>query len=201
MNQQRSPYQSKNNPEDFSRRQKTALILLTFFSLLILSIWLVQISEGIKGPFKLPRREGATTITEETDLHNRDTDGDGLSDYDEIYVYGTSPYLEDTDGDGISDYDEIMAGTDPLCPEGENCFGLSITIPDEKLDIEENEWLLEAEGQGDFDLATLGPEIIREVLISEGYDQAELDKISDEELLAAYQEALIASEQELKLNN
>lgn len=37
-----------------------------------------------------------------------DTDGDGLSDTDEITIYGTSPVLADTDGDGISDYDEVI---------------------------------------------------------------------------------------------
>ena len=37
-----------------------------------------------------------------------DTDGDGLSDIDEISLYGTSPVLADTDGDGLSDYDEVV---------------------------------------------------------------------------------------------
>ncbi|MBX3215143.1 MAG: hypothetical protein KF850_24115 [Labilithrix sp.] len=37
-----------------------------------------------------------------------DTDGDGISDVDEIHVHGTSPLLADTDGDGMSDYDEIV---------------------------------------------------------------------------------------------
>lgn len=37
-----------------------------------------------------------------------DSDGDGLSDADEIASYGTSPLLADTDGDGISDFDEIV---------------------------------------------------------------------------------------------
>jgi hypothetical protein len=45
-----------------------------------------------------------------------DTDGDGLSDYDEVNVHGTDPTLSDTDGDGISDADEIANGTDPNNP-------------------------------------------------------------------------------------
>lgn len=49
------------------------------------------------------------------ELMERDSDGDGLSDYDEIYIYGTDPLNPDTDGDGLSDYDEIFVyGTDPL---------------------------------------------------------------------------------------
>ncbi|MDH5710284.1 MAG: thrombospondin type 3 repeat-containing protein [Gammaproteobacteria bacterium] len=43
-----------------------------------------------------------------------DTDGDGLTDKQEVSVYGTSPLLVDTDGDTISDGDEVAAGTDPL---------------------------------------------------------------------------------------
>jgi hypothetical protein len=39
-----------------------------------------------------------------------DTDGDGLDDASEIYLYGTSPILRDSDGDGVDDGVEIVAG-------------------------------------------------------------------------------------------
>lgn len=53
-----------------------------------------------------------------TDPLNPDTDGDGLSDYDEIFVYETDPLNPDTDGDGLSDGDEVLVhGTDPLNPD------------------------------------------------------------------------------------
>jgi len=43
-----------------------------------------------------------------------DTDHDGLSDREELLVYGTSPLMPDTDGDGYSDYDEVVTyGFDP----------------------------------------------------------------------------------------
>lgn len=38
-----------------------------------------------------------------TDIHKRDTDGDGLSDGDEFVKYRTDPLSEDTDNDGIVD--------------------------------------------------------------------------------------------------
>ena len=43
-----------------------------------------------------------------------DTDSDHLTDWEEINVYHTDPNNKDTDGDGISDRDEIAAGSDPL---------------------------------------------------------------------------------------
>ncbi|MEI6606846.1 MAG: hypothetical protein WCP35_16165 [Verrucomicrobiota bacterium] len=47
--------------------------------------------------------------------NNSDTDGDGLSDGDEVHVYGSYPWWNDSDGDGISDYDEVMFyDTDPI---------------------------------------------------------------------------------------
>lgn len=49
-----------------------------------------------------------------SDPHESDTDGDGLSDFNEIYLCGTSPNFVDTDGDGVSDPDEIEFGLDPL---------------------------------------------------------------------------------------
>ena len=48
-----------------------------------------------------------------TDANNRDSDWDGLSDGDEVNVYGTVPTSADTDGDGFSDGEEVQHGTDP----------------------------------------------------------------------------------------
>ena len=42
-----------------------------------------------------------------TDPNNTDTDGDGLTDGDEVDIYGSDPLLTDSDGDGVSDYDEV----------------------------------------------------------------------------------------------
>jgi hypothetical protein len=64
-----------------------------------------------------PDNDGLTNLEEYqhgTDPHNPDTDGDGLSDGDEVHVYHTNPLLWDTDGDGISDGVEVRTGSDPL---------------------------------------------------------------------------------------
>jgi uncharacterized repeat protein (TIGR01451 family) len=49
-----------------------------------------------------------------TDLARVDSDGDGLSDGDEVLLYHTHPLNPDTDGDRFSDGDEVREGTDPL---------------------------------------------------------------------------------------
>ncbi len=47
-----------------------------------------------------------------------DTDGDGLTDYEEVMIYKTDPLKQDTDGDGLTDYEEVMIyKTDPLNPD------------------------------------------------------------------------------------
>jgi hypothetical protein len=48
----------------------------------------------------------------EYDVMLSDSDGDRVSDNDEIVVYGSSPIDPDTDGDGMLDGDEDYAGTD-----------------------------------------------------------------------------------------
>lgn len=45
-----------------------------------------------------------------------DSDGDGLSDRDEIEFFGTNPNNFDSDGGGVGDGDEVYFDTDPLDP-------------------------------------------------------------------------------------
>ncbi len=45
-----------------------------------------------------------------------DSDGDGLTDYDEVHIFGTMPNDPDTDNDDVNDGDEVALGTDPLKP-------------------------------------------------------------------------------------
>ena len=48
-----------------------------------------------------------------TDVTVRDSDGDGLLDWEER-LNGSDPFNADTDGDGTSDGKEVAAGRDPL---------------------------------------------------------------------------------------
>ena len=61
---------------------------------------------------------GSETTTQETlalnTTVNTDRDDDGLSNSDEIAVYGTNPDDADSDDDTLSDGEEVERGTDPL---------------------------------------------------------------------------------------
>jgi WD40 repeat protein len=65
-------------------------------------------------PFEDPDHDGLTNLQEfqnGTDPHNPDTDGDGLTDGQELLLYHTNPLLLSTDGTGISDGIEVETGT------------------------------------------------------------------------------------------
>jgi len=61
-----------------------------------------------------------------------DTDGDGLSDFQEVFISGTLPYCIDSDNDTISDYDEVMIyHTNPMSndTDGDGLYDFEETIP------------------------------------------------------------------------
>ena len=62
-----------------------------------------------------------------------DTDGDGLSDYQEFVYTETNPVLEDTDGDGISDFDADEDG-DGISNGREHSLHTNPLLPDTDMD-------------------------------------------------------------------
>ncbi len=70
-----------------------------------------------------------------------DSDGDSITDFDEVNLYKTNPYVADTDGDGFLDGVEILGGFDPLNQSGEvnvlyESPRESVLPPDETLRVE-----------------------------------------------------------------
>jgi hypothetical protein len=136
----------------------------------------------------------------------KDTDGDGLVDYDELYVYKTSPYIVDSDSDGYSDQDEVYSGNNPNCPTGKTCGFIVGSIEEEVGDTSVADALVSGLGASElleagsitfeseedvqtfFKQATL--EQIRAALIESGMDEEELKLIDDETLEAFFNGAL-----------
>lgn len=128
-----------------------------------------------------------------------DTDDDGISDYDELNIFATSPYIADSDSDGRSDGAEITEGGDPNCALGKTCASsellqsgvtpgfLSTTAPDASQAASTNIPSLE---QTVGALQQLPIDQVRQLLISSGVDEASLSSLTDEQVMSLYLEAL-----------
>jgi outer membrane protein OmpA-like peptidoglycan-associated protein len=81
-----------------------------------------------------------------TDPNNPDTDGDGLSDGDEVMKYRTDPLKVDTDGDGLTDGEEVMKyKTDPLKADTD---GDGLTDGDEVMKYKTDPLKADTDGDG-----------------------------------------------------
>lgn len=181
-----------------------------FFGLVVLAILVIylgfrQMGNQIRGPFaqrmaaslSQPSEPELSEAEQVAALKQKDTDKDGLSDYDELYVYQTSPYLPDTDSDGVSDKAEIEQGTDPNCPKGKDCAGGLITptaqpetatstlsVPVSPMPSVDQLLLQSLFGQNP------DPKLLREFLVKQGMDKKTLDLFSDAELVKTLQEII-----------
>lgn len=190
--------------KNIPRKQKIAVFILAIAALVIIGFWVWQLNDRLASPFANPvdkkvNSASNASSTVPVDLHNIDTDHDGLSDYDEINIYHTSPYLEDTDSDGIPDGVEIKNGTDPNCPTGKVCNGTdniapsqtstsSLAVPSLSIPADmasSSQQTLQNALDGKADAATL-----RQLLLTSGADKAMLDQISDADLMKSYQQTL-----------
>lgn len=113
-----------------------------------------------------------------------DTDKDGVSDYDEIYVYKTSAYIDDTDSDGVSDGEELKNGSDPLCPEGQDCYSEHTNDANAESQMDTNA------GTNSTNNEAVDIEKVRAALVAGGMDEATLNQVDDAALLEMYQETV-----------
>ncbi len=189
------------------KNPKKGVVFGVFFLALFAAIFgIFQIRKNLHpdlawaNPFQSFSRQNDTAplssaLSDALVLQAKDTDVDGLSDYDELNRYHTSPYLKDTDSDGIDDKAEITQGTDPNCPKGQNCapvvepkinntidatLGIGIggtTSPNP---------LLRGEGNAQ----PFTPENARELLRKGGLTEEQIAQFDDTTLRAMYEESV-----------
>jgi hypothetical protein len=218
---------SNNIPpqQPLGRGQKIAAGVLAVFAVAVIGMWFVQFKKSIINPLR-PSTGTQNTVSSQNEnsdeaLKNKDTDADGLSDWDELNLYKTSPYLEDSDSDGFLDKEEILNGKDPNCPAGRDCFNTGGVNTDNSANQgsagannASNELLnqlsqlnIQSQGQGSIGQSNDEAAIqnilggggdaaaLRQMLLSAGMDKAMLDKISDEDLMKSYNETLNSNKQ------
>ncbi len=107
----------------FSAEQKVAACLLFVCAGLAAFVSVYQIHDGVRRPFRVSKAQlveakkvyGETDAQKEERLRRIDTDGDGLSDWEEANTYALSPNLRDTCGDGIPDNIRVATGKNLTC--------------------------------------------------------------------------------------
>ena len=154
-----------------------------------------QLAQGINGPFlslmrvaeNSPAGTNASTDLQSElvaflELQQQDSDSDGLSDYAELKIYATSPYIEDSDSDGLTDKEEVDRGYDPNCPGQKSCVassdsgGSSQAVP--------RFTALPGVSQN----SRITPDYLRQILTDSGMSATDVADITDAELISLFNE-------------
>jgi hypothetical protein len=178
-----------------SKEQKVGFILLLIFAVLTVGLGVLQIRNTMYAPFALNNKV-AVAVKDQVNtidaLRFRDTDHDGLADFDELYVYATSPYLYDTFSYGKSDKQVIDEGL-PLCPKGQDC-GSPITSGGAIPTNGSSTVAVAVPNPGtpppDLLQTFSSPAQVREMLVNSGADPKLLNRVSDEELMLMVKEVI-----------
>jgi len=199
----------------FFSSPKVPLTIIGVFGFVVLVFGFLNISHNIAGPFEntgwdsidlneLDQSDDLNKVLDKTSIQRleqqgKDTDEDGLSDFDEINLYLTSPYLADSDSDGYTDGEEVASGHDPSCPRGSNCRipGLNGDQGSyEEVGLFDD--LANYLGQSEVDIAevtnftNLSIQGVRDLLVKSGeVSQGDIDQIEDDVLMDAYHNVLV----------
>lgn len=186
--QKTAPQPNEKNDHKLDKQQKISLMVISLIGVGVLIFGFWQFKNNVEIPLpKFPdNQDELSELTQDPrdeSLKNVDSDQDGLSDYEETYVYETSPYLNDSDSDGYLDKEEIENGYDPNCPAGENCFGRDFDT--EQAPLAEQPAAEQSQG------AEMTPDQIRQELMKTGLvDEQTLNSIDDETLLEYYNQII-----------
>jgi hypothetical protein len=199
----------------FRKEQKACIILIFLIGLFGVIFGVKSFPASLRRPFdlKLASYTGPEFLTENQKESREverqkisDTDEDGLVDYDELYVFKTSPYSADSDSDGFDDKTELYSGNNPNCPTGKDCGETLVESADAAasdfdavgylrgvLNVDERRF----EGvdiQSEEDLrkffATLGIEEVKSLLRAQGVPDETIDKLDEETLMELFASAV-----------
>lgn len=146
-----------------------------------------QLRRSIASPFEFSVADLQQADGNAVAQLSRDTDGDGLNDYDELRQYGTSPYVVDSDSDGTADGTEVQRGTDPNCPTGTDCRAL-LGVPPQPEPPTGSAATSSAVGESSGALPTVAE--LRQLLLEAGLTQEQLDQLTDEQIEQAWSEII-----------
>lgn len=189
--------------------QRIGVGLLLCITVLLIAVSIYQFNSNIFAYGKRIKSDQALNIdsaelasAEQDALKKVDTDGDGLTDYNELYVYRSSPYMRDTDSDGIADGEEVRKGTSPTCQEGKDCLFNAIAAnanASSTAAVKTDDAPVVAPTPA-IDLTNVTPEELRSALIESGLPADQLKDISDEDLIKLVQQAQIENKAEKEAN-
>lgn len=198
---------SQITPNQLGKSQKIAVAVLAFFAFLVLVFWVGQFKKNINSPFEINSSSQGQSSQQilntqedtDADLKAKDTDGDGFSDWDELNIYKTSPFLEDSDSDGFNDKEEVENDKDPNCPSGRECYNTPLSDQNSSAvqsnDVGQEVNATDSQNTSETDVNRIlsgqaDPAAVRQLLFEAGMDKAVLDGISDADLMKFYEETL-----------
>lgn len=179
-------------------RDKLVIVCLGMIGVIALTLGFFQFKENLKGPFyglepigteeaerRLASLSNTNSEIDYSALKTKDTDNDHLSDYEEMYVYHTSPYLPDSDSDGFADKIEIESGNSPTCPAGKVCGKETLKAEGSTTNINSENFLGTS-----FELGNVPADTLRQYLKEAGATDEMLASIDDATLMQLYEQAL-----------
>lgn len=113
----------KEQWRNLQKEQKISVCLLGVCGVLVVGLSFYKLQMHVVEPFLTNNKEmlaskvliGQTPADLEALQKRTDTDGDGLSDWDEVNVYKMNPYLRDSCGDGVLDNIRVATGKNINC--------------------------------------------------------------------------------------
>jgi len=209
---------TQKNKKNLSVEEKAVFVLMAVIGVLGIVFGFKSFPSNLSRPFEiqlasytggkfltLSEQEVAALELQKT----TDSDSDGLMDYDELFIYKTSPYLADSDSDGFDDKTEIFSNNNPNCPEGKDCNATNLTVSEETSSTEGNDILSKILGlqsmagaSSTFEsvddiinyFSQMDSAQVRSMLISQGVPKEAVDAMSDKEIMSLLQTALTEAE-------